>query len=74
MVGLNRQKQTSTYEATIPQLILPIKMKALVDIYLPDAHCIWIMLDNLNTHQPPALYGTFSPAEANDILKKLEFH
>jgi transposase len=50
------------------------QMKALVDVYRPDADCIRIVLDNLNTHHPAALYETFSPEEANRILKKLEFH
>ena len=33
-----------------------------------------IVLDNLNTHTPAALYEAFAPAEARRILKKLEFH
>jgi hypothetical protein len=40
----------------------------------PDAEVIRVVLDNLNTHRPAALYETFAPAEARRILKKLEFH
>lgn len=50
------------------------QMKALVDIHRPDADCIRVVLDNLNTHHPATLYEAFEPQEANRILKKLEFH
>jgi hypothetical protein len=46
----------------------------LVDIHFPDADVIRVVLDNLNTHTPAALYECFAPAEARRILRKLEFH
>lgn len=49
-------------------------MKALVDDHLPEAAVIRIVVDNLNTHTPAALYETFAPEEARRILRKLEFH
>lgn len=49
-------------------------MRYLVDEVYPDAKCIRVVLDNLNTHNPAALYETFEPAEAKRILDKLEFH
>lgn len=49
-------------------------MKDLVDVYFPDAEVIRVVLDNLNTHTPAALYEAFDPAEARRILRKLEFH
>ena len=49
-------------------------MRDLVDIHFPDAEVIRIVLDNLNTHTPAALYEVFEPAEARRILRKLEFH
>lgn len=49
-------------------------MKWLVDEVHPEAEVIRVVLDNLKTHKPAALYETFSPAEARRILKKLEFH
>jgi hypothetical protein len=49
-------------------------MKWLVDVLYPDAILIRIVLDNLSTHKPAALYEAFPPAEARRILKKLEFH
>jgi len=49
-------------------------MKWLVDEIHPEAEIIRIVLDNLKTHKPAALYKTFPPAEALRILKKLEFH
>ncbi len=50
------------------------QMKALVDIYFPRAEKIRVVLDNLNTHTPAALYETFPPSEARRILDQLEFH
>jgi hypothetical protein len=49
-------------------------MKDLVDVYFPEVEVIRIVLDNLNTHTPGALYEAFEPQEARRILRKLEFH
>lgn len=49
-------------------------MKWLVDEVHPEAEVIRVVLDNLKTHKPAALYETFPPGEARRILKKLEFH
>jgi transposase len=46
----------------------------LVDIHFPQAERIRIVLDNLSTHSPAALYAAFEPAEALRLCKKLEFH
>jgi hypothetical protein len=48
-------------------------MKALVDEYFPQAELISVVLDNLNTHTPAALYETFPPAAARRIVRKLDF-
>lgn len=45
----------------------------LVDVYFPKAKEIRLVLDNLNTHTPGALYETFAPEEAKRILKRLNF-
>jgi hypothetical protein len=49
-------------------------MRDLVDVYVPQADTIRVVLDNLNTHTLAALSTTFSPAEARRIARKLEFH
>jgi len=49
-------------------------MQQLVDGYYPEAEVIRVVLDNLTTHTPAALYGTFPPAEAHRILQRLDFH
>jgi hypothetical protein len=49
-------------------------MKDLVDVHFPEAAVISVVLDNLNTHSPAALYATFPPAEACRILRKLDLH
>jgi hypothetical protein len=48
-------------------------MKALVDEHFPQAQLISVVLDNLNTHSPAALYETFPPAEARRIGRMLDF-
>lgn len=50
------------------------QMKDLVDAHFPQAERVVVVLDNLNTHSPSALYETFAPAEARRIPRKLEFH
>ena len=49
-------------------------MKDLVDVHYPDAQRIRVILDNLSTHSPGALYERFAPTEARRILDRLEFH
>jgi hypothetical protein len=48
-------------------------MKDLVDRHFPQATLISVVLDNLSTHTPAALYQTFAPAEARRLLQKLDF-
>ena len=49
-------------------------MRYLVDTHYPAAERIRVVLDNLSTHTPTALYETFEPAEARRILRRIEFH
>jgi transposase len=49
-------------------------MRDLVDKHYPEAERIRVVLDNLSTHTPSALYESFEPAEARRILRRLEFH
>ncbi len=49
-------------------------MRELVDELVPDAECIRLVQDNLNTHIPAAVYEVFAPAEAKRSLDRLEFH
>jgi hypothetical protein len=39
-------------------------MRDAVDQLYPEAECIRLVLDNLNTHTPGSLYEAFAPAEA----------
>lgn len=50
------------------------QMRALVVVYFPQALKVRLVLDNLNTLVPSALYETFDPAEARRILQRIEFH
>ncbi len=49
-------------------------IKELVDVHYPDAERIVLVMDNLNTHPPAALYDAFPPAEARRLAEKLEIH
>ena len=49
-------------------------MKDLVDVHFPEAKVVRVVLDQLNTHTPAALYAAFEPDEARRIIRKLEFH
>ena len=48
-------------------------MTALVDHPCPQATLLSVVLDNLNTPTPAALYETLTPAEARRILQHLAF-
>jgi transposase len=50
------------------------QMRKLADEHYPEAEKIRVVLDNLNTHTPAALYEAFEPEQARRILRKLEFH
>ena len=49
-------------------------MRDLVDLHYPKADRIRVVLDNLSTHTPAALYESFEPEEARRISRRLEFH
>ena len=49
-------------------------MRELVDVHYPEAECVRVVLDNLNTHRPASLYRAFPAPEARRVLRKLEFH
>ena len=49
-------------------------IKELVDLHYPKAERIVLVMDNLNTHTPAALYEAFAPTEARRLLERLEIH
>ena len=49
-------------------------MRDLTDTHFPEAEQIRVVLDNLSTHSPAALYQTFPAAEARRVLRRVEFH
>ena len=49
-------------------------MRDLTDRHFPDAGKIRVVLDNLSTHKPAALYKAFPAPEARRVLRRLEFH
>jgi len=49
------------------------QMQALVEVHFPNAERIRVVLDNLNTHTPAALYEAFPPEQARRLVERLEF-
>ena len=49
-------------------------MRELADVHYPEAELIRVVLGNLSTHVPAALYEAFPAEEARRILRRLEFH
>lgn len=49
-------------------------MRYLVDVVYPDAECIDMVMDNLNTHRYHSLVEFFSKQEADRIMARLQFH
>lgn len=49
-------------------------VQELVDVHYSHAEKIILVMDNLNTHTPAALYEAFAPAEARRLLERLEIH
>jgi hypothetical protein len=49
-------------------------VKDLVDVHYPAAEILVLVMDQLNTHTPAALYEAFPPAEAKRLADKLEIH
>src|ERR671925_888759 len=49
-------------------------MRELADVHYPQAELIRVVLDNLSTHSPGALYEAFPAPEARRLLRRLEFH
>jgi transposase len=49
-------------------------IRRLVNEWYPEAEKIVLVLDNLSTHSPAALYEAFEPAEARRLVERLEWH
>ena len=51
-----------------------LSMRDLVDLHFPKADKIRVVLDNLSTHTPAALYAAFQAQAARRLLRRIEFH
>ena len=49
-------------------------LRKISDQMYPQAECIVLVQDNLNTHSPASLYEAFEPAEAKRLADRFEFH
>jgi hypothetical protein len=49
-------------------------MRYLVDVIYPEAECVDVVMDNLNTHHYHSLVEFFGKQEADRIMARLEFH
>jgi len=50
------------------------EMAQLLRTRYKDAKKVILVCDNLNTHTPGAFYEAFPPAEARELVEKIEFH
>ena len=46
----------------------------LLEVRYPHAERVVLVMDNLNTHKPAALYQAFEPAVARALVERLEIH
>jgi hypothetical protein len=49
-------------------------VRDLLEVRYPHAEKVVLVMDNLNTHKPAALYAAFEPAVARALLERLEIH
>jgi hypothetical protein len=49
-------------------------VRDLLEVRYPHAEKVVLVMDNLNTHKPAALYEAFEPAVARALLERLEIH
>ena len=49
-------------------------MRVILDQIYPQAICVRLVQDNLNTHTIGSLYEAFAPAEARRLARRLEIH
>ena len=45
-----------------------------LEVRYPHAEKVVLVMDNLNTHKPAALYEAFEPALARSLIERLEIH
>jgi hypothetical protein len=50
------------------------EVRDLLEVHYPHAERVVLVIDNLNTHRPAALYGAFEPAVARSLIERLEIH
>lgn len=49
-------------------------VRDLLEVRYPHAERVVLVMDNLNTHKPAALYQAFAPAVARSLIERLEIH
>lgn len=49
-------------------------LQQLADVELAEAELIVLVIDNLSTHSPAALYARFTPEEARRLARRFEWH
>ena len=50
------------------------EVRDLLEVRYPHAERVVLVMDNLNTHKPAALYQAFEPSVARSLLERLEIH
>lgn len=60
------ERRTAVDEASVVREVLEVRY--------PHAERVVLVMDNLNTHQPAALYEAFEPTVARHLVERLEIH
>ena len=50
------------------------EVRDLLEVRYPPVERVVLVMDNLNTHKPAALYQAFEPAVARSLIERLEIH
>ena len=50
------------------------EVRTLLEVHYPHAGKVVLVMFNLNTHKPAALYQAFEPAVARSLIDRLEIH
>ena len=49
-----------------------LEIRELLEVHYPDAECVRLVMDNLNTHAAASLYEAFEPSESRRLVERLE--
>jgi transposase len=73
-LGAHRPRRTTRVTERRTAQDFAVWLRELIDVHYATTERLHVVLDNLSTHTPAALYETFAPVEARRVLRRVEFH